>query len=111
MEDIYHLVLPSIWWREPDRELEADSLAGEGFIHCSFVRQVEKSANKHYADASELWVIRIDPSRLRSPLKVEASGSGEEYPHVYGPINRDAVTAVIPLVREAGRWVLPARSE
>jgi len=111
MGPVYHLVIPSLWMAAPERDYEANSLAGEGFIHCSFVRQVERSANKFYKDAPELSVLRIDPSRLRPPLKVEASGGGELYPHVYGPINRDAVTAVIPLVRADGRWVLPAGSE
>jgi glutathione S-transferase len=109
MEPVYHLVLPSNWSIGSDRDYAAASLAGEGFIHCSFADQVEASANRFYADAAEILVLRIDPARLRSPMKVEASGSGALFPHIYGPINRDAVTQVIALERVEGRWVFPVR--
>ena len=37
-------------------------------------------------------VLRIDPDRLTSAVVVEdLVGSGEQFPHVYGPINLDAV--------------------
>ena len=67
--------------------------------------QVTASANRFYADASELLVLHIDPSRLTSPLKAEAAGSGELFPHIYGPLNRDAVVSARTLERdEAGKW-------
>ncbi|MGL4551474.1 MAG: DUF952 domain-containing protein [Gemmataceae bacterium] len=107
MEPVYHLVLPSIWSVGSDRDYAPASFADEGFIHCSFAGQVEKSANRFYAAADEILVLRIDPARLTSPMKVEASGSGALFPHVYGPINRDAVTEVIVPARVEGRWVFP----
>src|SRR5947207_932288 len=106
MSEIYHLVLPSLWEARPGEPYRAASLDAEGFIHCSYAHQVAGSANRFYASAGELLVLGIDPARLSSPLKAEAAGSGELFPHVYGPIDRDAVTSVRPLARDAsGKWV------
>jgi uncharacterized protein (DUF952 family) len=105
MTTIYHLVLRRIWESERDQPYRADSLASEGFIHCSFADQVARSANRFYAGAEDLLVLHIDPARLTSPLREETSGSGEVFPHIYGPINRDAVVTAEALTRGAdGRW-------
>jgi uncharacterized protein (DUF952 family) len=102
---IYHLVTPHAWEANRDQPYRADSLAGEGFIHCSFAAQVAASANRFYGKQSELLLLHIDPSRLTSPLREEASGTGEMFPHIYGPLNREAVVAVETLARgEDGRW-------
>ena len=39
-------------------------------------------------------MLELDPDRLGSPLIVEAVASGEEFPHLYGPLPVAAVTAV-----------------
>ena len=36
-------------------------------------------------------LLTIDPARLRSPVQVEGG-----YPHIYGPLDLDAVIAVEP---------------
>jgi uncharacterized protein (DUF952 family) len=106
MSEIYHLVTPAAWQAGPDQPYQAASLQSEGFIHCSYAHQVAASANRFYASAGELMVLCIDPDRLSSPLKAEPATSGELFPHVYGPINRDAVTSVRTLSRDAaGKWV------
>jgi uncharacterized protein (DUF952 family) len=105
MPAIYHLVLRCVWEEHPDQPYRAESLASEGFIHCSFAAQVASSANRFYADARDLLVLRIDPARLTSPLREEASGSGEVFPHIHGPLHRDAVVAAESLTRDTdGRW-------
>lgn len=105
MRAIYHLVLRSAWEANADQPYRADSLATEGFIHCSFADQVARSANRFYADAEDLLILHIDAERLSSPLREEASGTGEVFPHIYGPLNRDAVIKGEPLTRGAdGKW-------
>jgi uncharacterized protein (DUF952 family) len=102
---IYHLVAPQVW-EQVTQKYRADSLAREGFIHCSYAEQVAGSANRFYADAPGLVVLHINSSQLASPLTVEAAASGELFPHIYGPINRDAVVKVQSLERAAdGLWV------
>ena len=45
-------------------------------------------------DLDEVVVLRIDPARITAPLVVEdLTGSGANFPHVYGPITLDAVVA------------------
>ena len=64
----------------------------EGFIHCSFAEQVRSTISRFYGDVGEVVLLRIDPDRLTSPIVVEdLVGSGESFPHVYGPIDLDAV--------------------
>jgi uncharacterized protein (DUF952 family) len=102
---IFHLVTPQAWGPGP-AEYRAESLDREGFIHCSFADQVAGSANRFHAEAGELLLLHIDPDRLTSPLRTEPSGSGEPFPHVYGPINRPAVVHVERLARGPdGRWL------
>jgi uncharacterized protein (DUF952 family) len=104
MRRIYHLVTRSAWERDPTHAYSADSLAAEGFIHCSQADQVARIANLFYSDLPELLILCIDTARLRSPLKDEMVGT-EVFAHVYGPINRDAVSEVRPMLRGLdGRW-------
>jgi uncharacterized protein (DUF952 family) len=73
------------------------SIASEGFIHCSTIEQVVETANLYFRGQPDLMVLSIDEARLASPLKYEAPASvgGERadslFPHLYGPLNLDAV--------------------
>jgi uncharacterized protein (DUF952 family) len=105
MRTIYHLATRQVWEANAGQPYHADSLASEGFIHCSFANQVERSANRFYADAADLLVLHIEAERLSSPLREEASDTGETFPHIHGPLNRDAVVRVEALTRGPdGRW-------
>ena len=107
MESIYHLVEPAVWEGNPSADYVVASLRSEGFIHCAFGPQVARAANRFYATATKLQVVQLDPDRLTSPLRVE-SASNDNYPHIYGPIQRSAVVGVCALSRdEQGRWVFP----
>jgi uncharacterized protein (DUF952 family) len=89
---IYHIVLPEKWETvKHNSSYAADSLETEGFIHCSYDRQLEGVIGRYYADVPELVILTIDPMKLKSGLVEEASTGGEIYPHIYGPINLDAV--------------------
>jgi uncharacterized protein (DUF952 family) len=108
MRWLYHLVTPEVWEQGQDQPYRAASLDTEGFIHCSNLDQVVRSANRFYAEAPNLLLLCIPAERLTSPLKDENSGSGELFPHIYGPIERAAVAAVRPLHRDGtGHWALP----
>jgi uncharacterized protein (DUF952 family) len=105
MRPIYHLVPRECWERDAAEPFRTDSLATEGFIHCSHAEQVGRSANRFYASATDLLVLTIDPARLTSPLREEPATSGEIFPHIYGPIDRDAVITAVPLTRGSdGLW-------
>ena len=88
---IYHIVLPDAWAAFETEFYEASSLAAEGFIHCSFDEQLDGVLARYYSGAPAVVVLEIDPDKLTSTLVNEPSTGGEIYPHIYGPINRDAI--------------------
>jgi uncharacterized protein (DUF952 family) len=74
-----------------------DTLDSEGFIHCSTRYQVVAVADARFAGRTGLVLLDIDPDAVRAEIRYEAAANGELYPHIYGPLNPDAVRAVLPL--------------
>jgi uncharacterized protein (DUF952 family)/ABC-type multidrug transport system ATPase subunit len=92
---IYHIVLPKVWEEFKDKEFyEAESLGTEGFIHCSDADQVNAVLQRYYKDATDLVILSIDLDRLSNKPVYEKSTSDDLYPHVYAPINMEAIVAV-----------------
>lgn len=89
---IYHIVLPEEWEAvKHNSTYSHESLETEGFIHCSYDHQLDGVIGRYYSDAPELVVLKLDINKLTSKLVSEPSTGGEVYPHIYGPINLDAV--------------------
>ena len=88
---IYHIVLPEVWAAFDTGLYRHPSLADEGFIHCSFEDQLDGVIGRYYGDAERVVILEIESDRLMSRMIREPSTSSEIYPHIYGPINRDAV--------------------
>ena len=88
---------------------EAESLAGDGFIHCSTAAQVLIPANQIYRGQSDLVLLCMDPALITAPIVYEdCYESGHEFPHVYGPINLEAVLQVLEFPPDAdGSFSLP----
>ena len=108
MRRIFHLVTPQAWKNSGDGPYRADSLASESFIHCSNRDQVVRIANLFFVSQADLLVLTIEVERLTSPIRDEDPGTGELFPHVYGPIDRNAIVEVHPLERGLdGLWVWP----
>ena len=105
---LYHLALAPEWERARHagsyhRSTIDRSLAEEGFIHCSFAEQVQATADRFYRGRDDVVLLRIDPHRLDAPVRVEvAPGTGQAFPHVYGPIDVVAVEAADPVPVGAG---------
>lgn len=92
---IYHVVLPELWEEARSSTFyEAESLASEGFIHCSYADQLDGVIERYYAEAGKVVVLSIDTDKLTSTLVSEPSTGGEHYPHIYGPINTDAIVGI-----------------
>ena len=73
------------------------TLAEEGYIHCSFAEQITATAIRFYGDVEKVVLLEIDPDRLSSAVVSEdLAGSGEAFPHVYGPIDLTAVASATP---------------
>jgi release factor glutamine methyltransferase len=69
------------------------SLEHEGFIHCSQPHQILQVVNRFYQKIPELVLLWIDPEKITSDIRWEAADSAL-FPHIYGPINLDAVFSV-----------------
>ena len=92
---IYHVVLPDTWAAVSENSFyEAESLTTEGFIHCSYADQLEGVLERYFSGRSGVLIMKIDAGKLTSPLVSEPSTNDEPYPHVYGPINKDAIVEV-----------------
>jgi uncharacterized protein (DUF952 family) len=96
MPVIFHITTEPEWTAAKAAGLyEAPSLKDEGFIHCCQEDQISDVRNRYFAGMQQLLKLSIDTSKLKSQLIYEWSPSNAAtYPHVYGPINIDAVLAV-----------------
>ena len=90
---IYHIVLPEAWAAFDGDLYEHASLEAEGFIHCSFDHQLDGVIGRYYSGVNKVILLEIDSDKLTSDLVSEPSTGGEIYPHIYGPINRDAIVS------------------
>jgi uncharacterized protein (DUF952 family) len=90
---IYHITTPALWEKFAFLDFyEAPSLQDEGFIHASKAHQVQETANRYYKDEPEILLLTIDTTLLAVPLVYEeAPKRKEEFPHMYGKLNKEAV--------------------
>ena len=116
---IYHIAKREAWTEAKARgSYRPPSLAAEGFIHCSRREQILSVADDFYRGQADLLLLCIDESRLTAELHWEAPAhprsesaaatSGEAaFPHLYGPLNLDAVDRVYDFVEADDGFQLP----
>jgi uncharacterized protein (DUF952 family) len=115
---ICHITTRDAWEAaQPAGEFRSPEFDEIGFIHCSTPEQVVLVANAFFRGQSGLVMLVIDPARLKSPVRWEPPHStgrlpgfvhGSVFPHVYGPINVDAVARVEQLVpSDSGSFRMP----
>ena len=104
---IYHIVTESDLRANVSGDVYTPtSLADCGFIHCALQTSVIAVANDYFSEAAgPVLLLEIDPERLTSEVRYEAAapiaGGGTAhlvpatlFPHVYGPINTEAIVRV-----------------
>jgi uncharacterized protein (DUF952 family)/AcrR family transcriptional regulator len=100
---IYHITTAAAWNQARGAGSYTDStrgltLAQVGFIHCSHANQVPQVAEAYYRGVPDLVLLVIDTQRLGAELRDEdLDQSGQSFPHIYGPLNLDAVVEVVPV--------------
>jgi uncharacterized protein (DUF952 family) len=99
MPIIYHVTTANDWNAAKVKGYyEHLSLKNEGFIHCSQDHQVAGVLERYFAGKSDLVKLIIDTKKLSSRFVFDWSPSSQDtFPHVYGPINVDAVIDVVAL--------------
>ncbi|WP_344857737.1 DUF952 domain-containing protein [Amycolatopsis ultiminotia] len=111
---IIHICSRAEWDAVPaEGQYRAASLDDVGFIHCSDPGTVALPANSLYRDRADLVLLEVDPTRVNAQVRwedgVPAHPDGIWFPHVYGPIPRNAVVAVHDFPAEPdGSRKLPA---
>jgi len=91
---LIHLCQDKEWQDAQElRIFKSKSLDHEGFIHCSQPQQILQVANRFYQGIPGLVLLWIDPENITSDIRWEAA-DGALFPHIYGPINLDAVFSV-----------------
>ena len=106
---IYHMAPALVWQRQaPDQAYRGDTLASEGFIHCTGEpERLVHVANRFYRTMPEDFVILcIEPSQVQAEIKWERA-DGHDFPHIYGPLNLDAVIRVVKFPRDVTGQFLP----
>lgn len=110
MTPIYKICPAPLW-----RQAQADGVfrgapvdLADGYIHFSTAQQVAETAAKHFAGQPDLVLIAVDAEKLGSALKWEPSRGGALFPHLYAPLELNAVARVAPLpLGENGRHIFP----
>lgn len=99
MPIIYHVTTEGDWSAAKEKGFyEHPSLSAEGFIHCSQHHQVTGVLERYFAGQTNLLKLVIDTDKLTNKFVFDWSPSTQDtFPHVYGPINIDAVVDVITL--------------
>lgn len=105
---IYHITTKTSWENaQKQTAYKADSLATEGFIHCSTQAQLIRTANRFFAGKINLIVLCINPEKVKSPIKYEPADN-DLFPHIYGELNIDAVSQIVDLeADEKGLFIMP----
>lgn len=94
---IYHLTTLQEWEKAQDKGYyDPPSFQNEGFIHCATHEQLDHVMEKHFQKHENLVKLVIDPHRLTTQqLRYDINGENQEYPHIYGPLNLEAVTQIV----------------
>jgi uncharacterized protein (DUF952 family) len=102
---IFHVTTKTEWDAAADtgsyrRSTRGASLEEVGFIHLSDADQLPRVAAFLYrADAEPLVVLELESDELLAAgaeLRWEDGGQGEDFPHLYGPIETAWVRAIWP---------------
>jgi uncharacterized protein (DUF952 family) len=100
---IYHITTQEDWNAAQTADAyTTESLAREGFIHCSRRDQILATAVRFYSKRTGLMLLCIDPRAVIAPIRNENLEGGETlFPHIYGPLNLSAVLMAVPFPAQA----------
>ena len=108
---LYHIATRDEWRQARRRgSFVPDSLAAEGYIHNCRRDQILWVVERFYAGAADLVILCVAEERLQASWREEdLENLGETFPHIYGPLNLDAVVDVVPFAPQSdGPFRLPA---
>jgi uncharacterized protein (DUF952 family) len=114
MRTIYHIVDRAEWEAARAAGLyRPDSLLTDGFIHAGYAGQVGDVADNLFRGERGLVLLYIDPQRVQAEVREDEvdfpPGHLSLHPHIYGPLNTDAVIGVVDFPPDDdGTFTVPA---
>ena len=98
---IYHILTADDWERaRTSRFYTPAAFEQEGFIHLCEAGQLAEVGNRYFRGQRDLVVLWVEPEALTAELRYENLVGGEElFPHLYGPLNLEAVRGVVPITQ------------
>jgi uncharacterized protein (DUF952 family) len=99
---LFHITTKDDWKQYNNSgSYEPESLDSNGFIHFSTGEQVETAANTFFGDKDEILLLVIDATTLHEDIKYEKDeDTGEKFPHLYSPLNTNAIIDKITIKAE-----------
>lgn len=97
---LFHITTEAEWQLARAQGAHRASLDREGFIHLSTERQWLAVANRLFAGRTDLLLLVIDEARLRPEVRYERV-DGDDYPHLFGALEVDAIIAAHALLVDA----------
>jgi uncharacterized protein (DUF952 family) len=109
MKTIFHITSRAQWEQAKNLgSYQSNTLASEGFIHCSTVAQLIGSANRFFQHLTDLVILEIDIDKVIPEIRDEGTDQHNLFPHIYGELNIDAVIRSIDLESNSdGSFILP----
>ncbi len=109
---IFHITTQQAWNdAQALDEYTVFSLISEGFVHLSTEAQVLGTAERFYNGVANLVLLQVDETTCTAELRWEPPAedptSDARFPHLYGPLNLDAVLDARPLEKIDGAFVFP----
>lgn len=99
---IIHLMTEEVWRTVKNSPIYiGDTFSEQGFIHCCLPNQVDAVIKKWFPGRDDIKLLSIDTEKLSANLVLENLEGGEElFPHIYGPLNMDAVVETMTVKKE-----------
>lgn len=120
-QTILHIISRDAWESaRQSAEIRAPSLDSQGFIHFSTPQQVTRVADNIFPGVQDLILLVVDVDKLTAPLRweppdmpgEETPPTGELFPHLYGPLNADAIRGAVDFPPTPdGTFALPSALE
>jgi uncharacterized protein (DUF952 family) len=105
-----HMLPAEVWEAQESDTYEAATLASEGFIHTTLGYEQLVHVANHFGyreDPRAYVILAIDLYRVQAAWRFD--DRDERFPHIYGPLNLDAVMGVQAFPRETdGTFLMPA---
>lgn len=108
---IYHLTAAGSWSLACTQGVDYThpSLTTEGLIHCARADQLDGVVQRYFSGWTEVEVLCIDVAQVEAEIRWEGPiATGGPFPHIYGPLNLNAVLSALHLKADAaGRFPWP----